>query len=179
MRLTKLEIAERQLGQAIRLFFDGGDDVSIHTLTAAAGDILDDLAKARGVTTFIEEIFGRIVPEDHQQLRQAMRSPQNGFKHADRDADSMVEYDRHMTVLHLYQTCVTHQRLTDVHLPETLVFEVWLHMTYPESLGLESFPHPMANLVDPTDLTLFSEEIDVMRRRWGERIPMERRHDPE
>ena len=45
MELTRLEAAERQLRQAIRLFFGGGDEVSVHTLTGAACRVLRDLAK--------------------------------------------------------------------------------------------------------------------------------------
>jgi hypothetical protein len=49
VELTKLDAAERQLRQAIQLFFRHADEVSIHTLTADACQIMRDLAKHRGI----------------------------------------------------------------------------------------------------------------------------------
>ena len=47
--VTKLEAASRQLDTAIRLFFSGGDAVSIHTLAAAAFNVFADIAEHRKV----------------------------------------------------------------------------------------------------------------------------------
>jgi hypothetical protein len=41
-------VARRQLRTAIRLWFDDGDPVSIHTLAAAAYEILHTLARRKG-----------------------------------------------------------------------------------------------------------------------------------
>ena len=41
--ITKLEAAERQLAQAIRLFFGQGDEIAIHTLASTAYQILSDM----------------------------------------------------------------------------------------------------------------------------------------
>ena len=51
-KLTKLEVAERQLRVAIRLFFERKDAVAVHTLAAASRDLLNDLAKRKGGKVF-------------------------------------------------------------------------------------------------------------------------------
>src|SRR5579872_5153508 len=48
IRVTKLEAAKRQLTAAIRLFFDGGDEIAVHTLAVASYDILHTLSKRKG-----------------------------------------------------------------------------------------------------------------------------------
>ena len=48
MQLSKLEAARRQLETAIKLYFADGDDVSIHSLVAAAYALLRDINEYRG-----------------------------------------------------------------------------------------------------------------------------------
>jgi len=42
-KLSKLNVAKRQLETAIKLYFNDNDPVSIHTLACAAREILSDL----------------------------------------------------------------------------------------------------------------------------------------
>jgi hypothetical protein len=46
--VTKLDAARRQLKTAIKLWFEDGDPVAIHTLIVAAYEIIDILAGAKG-----------------------------------------------------------------------------------------------------------------------------------
>lgn len=57
-RVAKLDAAKRQLETAIRLYFASADPVSIHTLTAAAYQLLLDLNKKAGG----EPMFMKPVP---------------------------------------------------------------------------------------------------------------------
>ncbi|MEE8528207.1 MAG: hypothetical protein V3S70_06495, partial [Gammaproteobacteria bacterium] len=52
--IRKLDVAKRQLIQAILLFLQGRDTVSVHTLAAAAHQILSDIAIANGKDTIIK-----------------------------------------------------------------------------------------------------------------------------
>jgi hypothetical protein len=45
VKVTKREAASRQLNQGIRLFFDRGDMLAVHTLTAAAFQLFADLGQ--------------------------------------------------------------------------------------------------------------------------------------
>jgi hypothetical protein len=48
-RIAKLDAAERQLTAAIRLFFQEGDSLAVHTLACAAHDVLQSLMRHRGL----------------------------------------------------------------------------------------------------------------------------------
>jgi hypothetical protein len=58
MRLTKLDVVQRQLRTAIRMFFEDADTVSAYTLAAAAEGVLTGLLKKQGkVHPFRESDF--------------------------------------------------------------------------------------------------------------------------
>jgi hypothetical protein len=57
MKLGKEEVAVRQLDTAIRLLFDGEDNVSVHTLACAAANVLRDVLKAQGGETWQDAII--------------------------------------------------------------------------------------------------------------------------
>lgn len=48
LRLSKLDAARRQLETATKLYFEHGDEVSIHTLAAAAYSVIRDINEHRG-----------------------------------------------------------------------------------------------------------------------------------
>ena len=49
LHITKLAAAERQLRAAIRLYFDEEDELAVHTVAAAACQLLADLKAERGL----------------------------------------------------------------------------------------------------------------------------------
>ncbi len=106
--ITKIEVAEKQLETAIKLFFENIDLLSAYTLAAASQEITDDLCEHRKEELFRAE-FERIgdaqkvrlsfryemgIHIKTEYLKQAMgliRKPQNFLKHADRDPDQEIE----------------------------------------------------------------------------------------
>jgi hypothetical protein len=95
-RITKLEATRRQLRTAIRLFTQGGDPVSVHTLTAAAHEVLRDLLQARGEGSLIKD-NPRIEPSFRDQFARLVNEAENFFKLADRDAGPILEFDPRQT----------------------------------------------------------------------------------
>jgi hypothetical protein len=90
IRVNKIDAARRQIDAAIRMLFDNGDPVAIHTLAAAGGRILRDLCGAKG--TPMHQMFkGVIRPDKEKEFWEAMNRPANFFKHADRDADEILD----------------------------------------------------------------------------------------
>jgi hypothetical protein len=82
MGITKLEAAQQQIGTAIWLYFEDRDPISVHTLAAAAGEIIGHLCRSRGVFS-LREIFKQAVKPDYRD--EAMRKfaeARNFFKHA-------------------------------------------------------------------------------------------------
>jgi hypothetical protein len=99
MTITKSEAARRQLDAAIRLYFEEGDEVAVHTLVGAAHILIADLSKAAKLESILDRY---IVPEYRGKFEGAIRSAQNFFKHSDRDGpDATLEFDPHFTELML------------------------------------------------------------------------------
>ncbi len=88
--VTKLEAAERHLRVAIRLFFEDRDLVAVHTLAAAALDLLRGLARRHGVGSSFLKDNPLVRPEKKQELARLVNEAQNFFKHADHDPDARL-----------------------------------------------------------------------------------------
>jgi hypothetical protein len=56
VQISKIAAAQRQLDAAIRMFFQREDELAIHTVTAAAFQILRDVTRKRG-GHFTNEVF--------------------------------------------------------------------------------------------------------------------------
>jgi hypothetical protein len=85
MRLSKFEVARRQLRSAIRLFFLESDPVSIETLAGAANGVLRGMARGRNVQSYFHD-SDLIKPDFRKEWISFLHESQNFFKHAERDA---------------------------------------------------------------------------------------------
>ncbi len=92
MKLTKYEVATRQLDTAIKLFFDAGDAVSIHTLAAASATVFADILENTGKTSWREQIVKNYSDLTKPQVFDILRNAQNFFKHADRDSEEVLDF---------------------------------------------------------------------------------------
>jgi hypothetical protein len=122
--ITKLEAGRRQLRTAIRFWFEDGDPVAIHTLVAATYEILDTLAKRRGV---VDLLFDTDIIKDEYRKKwiKLLKSSANFFKHADRDADDSIEFSLLDTEMFMIFSCVASEKMG-----ETLGTEEAAIMTY-------------------------------------------------
>ena len=119
--ITKLEAAEWQFRQAVRLHFGGTDPVSAHTLAAAACEVLRDLAKHRGVPhPFLDGILPLIPPEKRKEIRRLFKKGQNFLKHATTDPDESITMNPEFTELLLFEAARAHGALTGYETPENV-----------------------------------------------------------
>jgi hypothetical protein len=128
--LTKFDVAERQLHQAIRLFFDGGDPVSIHTIAEAAAQVLYDTRSQYGAESKIRD-SDIIKPEYKKEWMISLAKSKNFFKHADRDPSEVHEFKEefnHFSILDAVSMYLTAKRQWT---PETITFVQWYAVTYP------------------------------------------------
>lgn len=130
IRVSKLDAARRQLDCAIELWFAGKDDVSIHTLAAAAHQIIYDINKKRGGRDLF---FDSIVIRDEYrgEFIALVKRDMNFFKHADRDAEGITELVLMGSIMFmLFSAIGLHQlgeRLNDVEDN----FILWLALHHP------------------------------------------------
>ena len=80
--ISKLDAARRQLESAIFLYFNEADPVSIHTLTAAAYNILKDLsAKRIGSAMFVKGLILNFIKEEYRdEMHKKIYEAENFFK---------------------------------------------------------------------------------------------------
>jgi len=125
--VSKLDAAKRQLETAIRLYFAHGDPVSIHTLTAAAYNIVRDVNKRRGgPPLFAKDRFMEYVKEGHEkEVWKRLNAAENFFKHADQDHNATFEFKPQLSELLILDGCGTYYKLTGEYPPLFHVFTTW------------------------------------------------------
>jgi len=134
-KLTKLDVATRQMNEAIILFFEERDVVSIHTLAAASAQVLADLCRKKGISNFGLRDKTMIKPEFHELHRKAVKTSEQFFKHADQEpADAVHDYDPMEAEAHLTDTVMMYQKLSAPKTYECGAFEGWLSAKHPEWL---------------------------------------------
>lgn len=166
MKVTKFDAARRQLDVAIRLYFGDDDPVAIHTLTAAAHQLLTDLNQASsGAPTLKDTLLGHVRPNKVNEARRLLNAATNYFKHANRDRDGALEFLPTQTEILLLDGCLKYRDLTREVVPTLATYQAWFW------LG------PGAGLVDVTterNIERFREAFRGASRRsfFNEVLPM-------
>lgn len=87
--VSKVDVATRQIREAVFLFFEQRDIIVIHTVIAAAHQILFDLGKHAGISSVVKDTAA-LKDDEVQAFLHDVNYPYNFFKHADRDPDKSV-----------------------------------------------------------------------------------------
>jgi len=137
--INKLSASERQLKEAIRLLFEQRDPVSIHTLTAAAYQILHDISKKKGYSSFLKDFVAeKVVKEERRKdWIRLINKAQNFFKHADKDDTDIIEFSSETTAFLIFGAVEMYRHLTGGIFHEAQVFTMWFFLKYEDFL-LES-----------------------------------------
>ncbi len=133
IQIDKLSAARRQLQTAIYLFYHEKDIIAIHTLAAAAYEILEDIAKQQGI---LGSSFQRFIESlnSNSELRKefiiAWRKPQNFFKHADKDSEEIIKLNPKQAQLIIYDSLLLYRNLKNDLFQEGVVFNGWFLLKY-------------------------------------------------
>lgn len=111
-KISKLEAARRQLQTAIKLFFNDGDSISIHTLAAAAYTILRDLADDQKMI-IEDEVLSLVKDEMRSTFIKKMKEPQNFFKHADKDPKNELRFNPKFNDIRLFYAVWLYNQFSD------------------------------------------------------------------
>lgn len=131
--LTKLEAAKRQLSEAIILFFERRDPIAIHTLAAAAHQVLIDLGEHLRIPGMVKNI-PIMPPEVRREWNRIVNEPHNFFKHADRDPDDTLEFRPGLTPFLIVDAVLIYHQIAGEMTDEQLVFAGWFAAQYPDYL---------------------------------------------
>jgi len=168
LTLTKLEAAERQLKEAIRMLFERRDPAAVHTLVFASHQVLYDLCASSKNSSSLQYSLRdyRYIPEDQrQEWYRLLNSPANFFKHADRDPNAELTFDPRMTEAFLLDATFLYQNLTEDLFHEGAVYRTWFFLKYPQALVENEFSNVLDSLrnkiIDPNDFTFMRSMLDL------------------
>lgn len=103
MQLSKLEAARRQLETAIKLYFADGDEVSIHSLVAAAYALIRDINEYRGGEPMLKDLHCLLSPDLAREFKRYINRPENFLKHADTDPEGVGQLEPRWTEILLWE----------------------------------------------------------------------------
>ena len=132
IQITKLDAALRQLRTAIILYFNSADIVSIHTLVAAAYNVLLDIRDHRNDEFTMFKDANEIVDEYKEEFKKMLKKSENFFKHADNDPQSTLTYHPLTAELLLIDACDAYIRLTGEEPDMVALFKGWHAILHPE-----------------------------------------------
>lgn len=130
MDISKLDAAKRQLDTAINLYFKDADRVSIHTLTAAAHQILMDLANVQGIKSFLKQ-SSLIKKEMQKEYISIINEAENFFKHASKDPGALLNFKPELTETLLLDAVEMYMQLTNEKPEDMSIYRVWFLLNHP------------------------------------------------
>jgi hypothetical protein len=132
VRLTKLEAARRQLETAIKLYFACDDDVSIHTLAAAAYSVIRDINEHRGGEPMLKDLHLLLEENLAHEFRRYINRPENFLKHADKDPDGAGELEPRWTEVLIWEASRKYCEISGEQNKLLITFILWFVARQPE-----------------------------------------------
>lgn len=153
--VSKLDASVRQLEQALKMFFSYGDVVAIHTLAAAAHEILADLGEKQGLKGILRDL-STIRENKRDEVKAMLRKPQNFFKHSDRDGQEKetLEFVPNITEFFLYDSCTLYVQITGENRTLLGLYNVWFFLNHPGILADKEKAARMADLARSLQLNI-------------------------
>ncbi len=135
IKVNKPEAARRQIDVAIKLLFNNEDPIPIHTLAMAAFRIVRDLAKDNP-DHHMDSMFNKMIrPGMEKEFWSVMHRPANFFKHADLDADDILnDVKEEINDVILFLATLWYQELGYKFTPEMLSLVTWFTVLHPHFL---------------------------------------------
>lgn len=165
--LSKFDVAERQLHQAIKMFFLEEDPVSVRTLVEAASQVLFDIGKKIGEKGFIRDPE-RIHPEYRKKWNSAIAETRNFLKHADRDPEASHDFKPSTNDMVILDAIFMYGSFSKKWSTECTVFFRWFGLKYPhlltDSPGNENiFKWVKSGAFDANNKPFFYEAIEFIK----------------
>lgn len=137
MDISKLDAAKRQLDTAINMYFKDAEPVSIHTLTAAAHQILMDLGRLDSIKSFMKDT-SIIRKGKEKEFLALINEDENFFKHANKDPHSLLKFIPERTEAFLLDAVEMYMQLTKEMPEDMLIYRTWFFLKNPELLSDET-----------------------------------------
>jgi len=127
LRVSKLQIVQREIDTCADLYFSFGDLVSTHLLISAAHEILAAFDKKILKTGMLfDHIEEYIKPELLEDYRILIKTPFIGFKHGSKDLDTIIELPSGITEILIISAIEKYQEITKRTTPKMLLLRMWI-----------------------------------------------------
>ncbi len=140
--ISKMDAARRQLKTAIRLWFEEGDPVAIHTLAAAAHEIIHRKFRDKGLRgLFFDSLL--IKKEMRGEWAKAIKKHANFFKHAGQKDETTIDFNVEINFVFLLVCCKALREMDENLGIEELSFTQWIIVNKPHLLvkgAYDNFP---------------------------------------
>jgi len=174
INVTKISAARSQLIEAINLFFEERDPISIHTLVGASLQILNDhITNTKDVydnglvlrfdTIYVDDEFRKLWIRGINKAR-------NFFKHADNDKKKSIEFETDLNEIYIHEAlrCLKIVEGEDhVFSIEFKIFMTWFCLKHHDSLtpeGKEYFLNlPYVEAFQTEDLKEWKEMMRITK----------------
>jgi hypothetical protein len=188
IKITKLDAAQRQLRAAIKLWFEDGDPVSIHTLIAASHEITHTLFKRKGLNDLLFD--SRLIKDEYRNLfARLTRAAATFFKHAQRDPDDVHTFNPLVNESLILFTIKGLRDMGEAASVEEDAFMHWNVLHNPKLLTAEglrfytdALPVNFFEVVNGMEKREFFEIFDLLRQGFSSaevgRIMLEKRKLP-
>jgi hypothetical protein len=159
IRVSKVEVARRQIELSIRLLFQNEDPIGIHSLAAAGFRILRDLGSVKTDSEINQYLKHIIKPGMEGKFWQSFNRAANFFKHAERDPDDMLEnvQEEVNDVLILF-ACLYYRDIGYEWTAEMLTFVAWYIVLNPEVLSYFQDDPVMKQMLESPELSVLRDK---------------------
>jgi hypothetical protein len=134
--LTKLEAARRQIEAAIHMTFAGEDPTAIHSVAAAAREIVKSLCELSGNIESYMRFTDWIAPGYEKVFWTAANHSANFLKHADLDPNSTHELDEEETDFVIVLAARWYRELSGETNKVLGAFMIWFTIRHPNVMGV-------------------------------------------
>jgi hypothetical protein len=169
IEVSKLDAARRQLRTAIRLWFMEDDPVSVHTLAAAAHEIVHTLFRRKGHKGLLFD-SDVIKDEYRSEAAKLIKSSATFFKHAQKDPEAIIQFDPVINEALLFFATIGIRQIDQASGEEEEIFLHWLAIHRPDISAMGKIFEerlPIETLQDVRSMNrrqYFEEAVAVYRR---------------
>lgn len=164
MDISKLDAARRQLDTAICLYFKDADPISIHTLTAAAHQILIDISRPEGIRSFMKDSALDIIKKDKaKEYLLMINEAENFFKHAEKDQHALLKFNPLQTESLLMDAVEMYMQHTNEQPVDMSIFRVWFLLKNPEIVSDEIKKQLQQNNIDYIQYTKTTTKLEFYK----------------
>lgn len=138
IHVTKFGAMRRQLTAAVKLWFDDGDPIAIHTLLFASHEILHTIFRIRGHKNLLFD-NPNVNPMYQKEWAKKLTAAATFFKHARADPNAVIDFNPQLNEMFLLFSIFALREMKEELAPEERAFTHWTFVNRPEIMIERSY----------------------------------------